>query len=79
MRSFVACVAAAPFASHAASDGSGGSGLGLVVFIGFVAVVYLLVAVVRSATASHRGAPQQETVDEFVRRTTSTDRPSIER
>ena len=80
MRAFVACIAAtAPFASHAAGEGSRGSGLGLVVFLGFVAVVYLLVAVIRSAKGNHRAWDDEPSVDEFVRRTTSTDRPSIER
>jgi hypothetical protein len=49
------------------------------VFLAFVAVVYLLVAVIRSATGTHRGLDDESTVDEFVRRTTSTERPSIER
>lgn len=80
MRAFVACIAAAaPFASHAAGEGSSGSGLGLAVFLGFVAVVYLLVAVIRSARGNQRSWDGEPSVDEFVRRTTSTDRPSIER
>jgi hypothetical protein len=80
MRAFVACIAAtAPFASHAAGEGSGGAGLGLAIFLGFVAVVYLLVAVMRSARGNQRSWNDEPSVDEFVRRTTSTDRPSIER
>jgi uncharacterized membrane protein len=79
MRAFVACVAAAPFASQAAGESGAGSGFGLFVFIGFVAVAYLLVAVLRSATGAQRGGQHHETVDEFVRRTTPSDRPSIER
>ena len=80
MRTFVACIAAtAPFASHAAGNGGSGAGLGLVVLLGFVAAVYLLLAVVRSARGTDRAWNDEPSVDEFVRRTTSTDRPSIER
>lgn len=79
MRAFVACVAAAPFASQAAGDSGATSGFGLFVFIGFVAVVYLLVAVIRSGTGAQKEGQDHEAVDEFVRRTTPSDRPSIER
>ena len=80
MRAFVACIAATvPFASHAAGEGGSGSGLGLVVLLGFVAAAYLLVAVIRSARGTDRAWKNEPSVDEFVRRTTSTDRPSIER
>ena len=80
MRTFVACVAATvPFAARAAGDGGSGAGLGLVVLLGFVAAVYLLVAVIRSARGTDRAWNDEPSVDEFVRRTTSSDRPSIER
>lgn len=71
--------AAMPLIAHAAVGGGGSSILGLLIFFGFVAAVYALVAFVRSASGSTKRGPEEVSVDEFVRSTTSSDRPSIER
>lgn len=70
--------AAMPLLAHAADDG-GSSGLGVLIFFGFVAAAYALVAFVKSASGSNKRGPDEVSVDEFVRSTTSIDRPSIER
>lgn len=71
--------AAMPLVACAADGGGGSSGWGLLIFCGFVAAAYTLVAFVRSASGSNKRGPDEVSADEFVRSTTSIDRPSIER
>lgn len=52
---------------------------GFVIILGFIALAFIVVWLIRLATRSERLSPDERSADEFVRQTTPIDRPSIER
>lgn len=52
---------------------------GFAIMLGFVALAFVVVWLIRLATRSENLAPDERSAEEFVRQTTPIDRPSIER
>ena len=52
---------------------------GFAIMLGFVALAFVVVWLIRLATRSDSMAPDERSAEEFVRQTTPIDRPSIER
>ena len=75
----VGVLAGMPLYANAANESDGGFGTGLLIFLGFVAACFVVVAMMRERSSSARRGTDAVSVDEFVRATTATDRPSIER
>jgi hypothetical protein len=75
----VGILGAIPEFAHASNATDGSFGTGFLIIVGFIAACFGLVALIRAGSGSERRGPDEVSVDEFVRSTTSIDRPSIER